>query len=123
MNCDSYYEMKLWNEVDIFIVFDNVLLDEFVIEDMKIFIGYVRICLKILLNVLILKEMLVYGLLLVFLYVMLEVIIILLYLLFYWCIEIKLGEICFLLKKLCKVFVELVFRVVRRVFRNGFSVN
>lgn len=79
MSFDSYYEMKLCNELDIFVVFDNVLLKEFVIEDMKILIGYVWICVMLFV-VMLLKMVLLLSMMLVFNMVFLEEML-------YWCIE------------------------------------
>lgn len=109
MSPDSYYELKSGNEINIFVVFDNLSSEDFIIEDMKTPTGYARIrvtsstmtsssSMAPALNMASPDEELLQ-----------------------WCTETHSGEIYFSPKKLCKKFAALVSRAAGKIIRHSSS--
>lgn len=101
--------------MDIFVVLENILYIEFIIEDMKMLIGFVWICMM-LVYMMLLDVMRLLDVMLEFNMGLLGGII------FYWCMDIDFGEVYFLFKKLCMKFVVLVFWVVVKILWYGLSL-
>ena len=117
MSPDSYYELKSRNELDVFVVLENVSPKEFVIEDMKTPTGYARIrvtpsamtslsnmasssSMTSALNMAPSEEEMLH-----------------------WCTETQWGEIFFSPKMLCKKFAALVSRAAGKLLKHGSSTQ
>ena len=115
MSPDSYYELKSRNEINIFVVLNNVSSEDFIIEDMKTPTGYARI--RVTLSTLTSSSSMASSSNMTSASNMAspdeE--------LLQWCTETHSGEIYFSPKKLCKKFAALVSRAAGKILRHSSS--